>query len=185
MDRDEITCYSENGVKVFSKNEGETHFIGDRIKLATTHIKTFPAKFSRNPEYTIVYDPYNSLFYTYTWPCDGYHYFPTAVLVSSDYKSFDELSIQKKKSLKDNRITSMNDLARSLLLTMSMLENTGCPENNRINDWLWFYGQKIIKINQELNQAEDKKPLSNKRSKYIAKMNKVSDYDHVYKFDKK
>jgi hypothetical protein len=33
----------------------------------------------------MIHDPYNKLFYTFTWPSDG-HYFPCAILVSKDVK---------------------------------------------------------------------------------------------------
>jgi hypothetical protein len=42
-------------------------------------------KYPRNPEYTMVYDPYNRLFYTFAWFNDGRH-FPCPVLVSKDGK---------------------------------------------------------------------------------------------------
>lgn len=96
MDEEEITCYSEGGIKIFSKSAKDSHIVDG---LKTTHIKTAEGKFPRNPEYSITYDPYNSQFFTFTWPTDGGHYFPTAVLVGSDYKSSAEMSYQKRISL--------------------------------------------------------------------------------------
>ena len=126
MDQDEITCYSENGVKIFSKFGKDTHFIGDKVKLETTHIKTVEGKFPRNPEFSIVYDSYNYLFYTFTWPTDGAHYFPTPVLIGSDYKSSAEITYQKRMSVEFRKVETMKDLSKSLLVSMSILENTQC-----------------------------------------------------------
>ena len=96
MDQEEITCYSEVGIKIFSKNPKDSKEVSG---LKTTHIKTAEGKFPRNPEYFIVYDPCNCLFFTFTWPSDGGHYFPSAVLIGSDYKSSAEISYQKRISL--------------------------------------------------------------------------------------
>lgn len=96
MDQEEITCYSETGIKIFSKNSKDSRLVKG---LTTTHIKTAEGKFPRNPEYCITYDPFNCLFFTFTWPGDGGHYFPSAVLIGSDYKSSAEISYQKRISL--------------------------------------------------------------------------------------
>lgn len=57
-----------------------------------------------------------------------------------------------------------------------MLDNSHCPEQGRVNDYLWYYAQKIIEINKEIssNNESDKKKLTNKRSKLLVKMNKVN-----------
>lgn len=69
MDEDEITCYSEVGFKIFSKSDKDTHEVSEGLPyLRTTHLKTIESKLSKNPEYSISYDPYNKLFYTFTWP---------------------------------------------------------------------------------------------------------------------
>jgi hypothetical protein len=39
------------------------------------------------------------MFYTFTWPVEGGHFFPTAVLIGSDSKHTAELTIQKKRSV--------------------------------------------------------------------------------------
>ena len=126
MDNDEITCYSETGLKIFSKSNKDTHYVGDKVKIQTTHIKNAGEKFPRNPECSIVYDPYNHIFYTFTWPADGNHYFPTPVLIGSDYKSAAELTYQKRMSVGFKKLQTMRDLSKSLLASMSILENTQC-----------------------------------------------------------
>lgn len=59
---------------------------------------------------------------------------------------------------------------------MNLLDNTHCPDQGRINNWLWYFAQKILELNKEINgnQEVDKKKLINKRSKLLTKMNKVS-----------
>lgn len=99
MDEDEITCYSESGFKIFSKYEADSHIATENSHLTNTHLKTMEGKVQRNSEYTISYDPYNRIFYTFTWPTDGGHYFPTAVLIGSEFKQTAELTHQKKISL--------------------------------------------------------------------------------------
>jgi len=84
MDTEHITCYSEHGLKVFSKDMTTLHKHKD-TKLQTTLIQVLEAKFPRNPECNIIYDPYNYVFYTFGWPQEG-HFFPTAVLLSNDRK---------------------------------------------------------------------------------------------------
>lgn len=84
MNKEHITCYSEHGIKIFSKDKKNTSKHPD-TKLSTTHLKTIDSIFARNPEYNILYDPYNHLFYSFAWPQDG-HYFPTALFVSGDKK---------------------------------------------------------------------------------------------------
>ena len=93
MDKKEITCYSETGLKVFSKNMKDFHRHQDS-KCFTTLLKVSEAKFPRNPECNIIYDPYSFMFYTFGWPPEG-HYFPSTVLVSKDKKH--ELALQEKK----------------------------------------------------------------------------------------
>lgn len=104
MDYEEITCYSETGIKIFSKNPKDEHLVNG---LKTTHVKTVDLKFARNPEYTIVYDPSNEIFFTFHWPTDGAHYFPTSVFVGSDFKSCAEISYQKRASLSSQAPTNL------------------------------------------------------------------------------
>lgn len=148
MDEEQITCFSESGIKIFSKSSADIHNISENSSLKTTHLKTFDGKFQRNPEYSISYDPYNRIFYTFTWPTDGGHYFPTAVLIGSDHKRVVELSHQKKISLSQNDPKSLSEFSRWVLIRMNLLDNTHCPEQGRINNWLWYFAQKIIELNK-------------------------------------
>lgn len=61
---------------------------------------------------------------------------------------------------------------------MNLLDNTHCPDQGRINNWLWYFAHKILELNKEINgnQEVDKKKLINKRSKLLTKMNKVNEY---------
>jgi hypothetical protein len=59
---------------------------------------------------------------------------------------------------------------------MNLLDKTCIKNRYRFNDWLWFYGQRIIEIAAEMNLADsDKKRLSNKRTKVMGKLNKIND----------
>lgn len=93
MDHDQVTCYSETGLKIFSKSMKDSHKHED-TKLSTTLLKVMEAKFPRNPECTMIYDPYHSMFYTFGWPQEG-HYFPTSVLVSNDRKNSTKTQTKK------------------------------------------------------------------------------------------
>ena len=184
MDNDEITCYSTSGTQIFSKSEKDMKTVGG---LKTTHIKTAEPKYPKNPEFVISYDPYNSIFYTFTWPNDGNHYFPTPVLIGSDYKSSAEISYQKRMSLSSQAAKTMKDFGRWLLLEMNLLDNSHCPNHGRINDWLWSFAQTTNDLNKELNTNNDtidKKKLSNKRAKVLTKMNKFNDMKKIFQKDK-
>jgi hypothetical protein len=85
MDADEITCYSETGVKVFDKIQKAPAKDAKSPALKSNLIVTKDTKHPRNPEYFILHDPYNKLFYTFAWPLEG-HYMPCAVMVSNDKK---------------------------------------------------------------------------------------------------
>jgi hypothetical protein len=106
MDNEHITCYSENGVKIFSRNKADFK-INPENKLGSCLVKTLESKFPKNPEYNIIYDPYNSLFYTFAWPQDG-HYFPTVVLTSNDKKYVIKSQEEKKFNAKIQNITKLN-----------------------------------------------------------------------------
>lgn len=68
---------------------------------------------------------------------------------------------------------------------MNLLDKSAIKNKYRFNDWLWFYGQKIIEIGNEMNLPEsDKKRLSNKRTKILAKMNKINEYEKIYEKDR-
>lgn len=69
---------------------------------------------------------------------------------------------------------------------MNLLDNLHCSDQGRINDWLWYFAQKIIEINKEINANNDldKKKLINKRSKLLTKMNKVNDYYDIFNQNK-
>ena len=84
MDHEHITCYSESGTKIFSKSKKDSK-TNIETKLNSTLLKVIEAKVPRNPEYNIIYDPYNNLFYTFMWSPDG-HYFPAPVLITTDKK---------------------------------------------------------------------------------------------------
>jgi len=59
---------------------------------------------------------------------------------------------------------------------MQTVDKNTIKTKYRFNDWLWYYGQRVIEVNNELNQADsDKKRLSNKRTKILTKLNKVND----------
>lgn len=148
MDEDELTCYSESGFKIFSKSEADTHPASEHSPLVTTHVKTLEGKIQRNPEYSITYDPFNRLFYTFTWPTDGTHSFPTAVLIGSDFKNGAELKMQKKFSVGQADPKTFEQLAKWLLIRMNALDNNHCPEEGRVNHWMWYFGQKIIQLNK-------------------------------------
>lgn len=50
-----------------------------------------------------------------------------------------------------------------------------CWKANQTNDPIWSYGQRIIKIGEEMKPVDsDKKKLSNKRSKIFLKMNRIN-----------
>ena len=48
---------------------------------------------------------------------------------------------------------------------MQTVDKNTIKTKYRFNDWLWYYGQRVIEVNNELNQVDsDKKRLSNKRT---------------------
>lgn len=55
-------------------------------------------------------------------------------------------------------------------------------KNFCFNDHVWWYGQKIKKLNVENNtaNADDKKKISNKKAKIMAKLNKISEITKTY-----
>lgn len=69
---------------------------------------------------------------------------------------------------------------------MNLLDNTHCPEHGRVNNWLWYFGQKVIELNKDIsgNNELDKKKLTNKRSKILNKMNKINEYFEIYQKNK-
>jgi hypothetical protein len=68
---------------------------------------------------------------------------------------------------------------------MSLLDKSAIKNRYRFNDWLWFYGQRIIEITNEMNQADsDKKRLSNKRTKVMSKLNKINELEKRYEKDR-
>jgi len=70
------------------------------------------------------------------------------VLIGSDYKQAVELNHQKKISLSQTDPKRLRELPKWLLTKMNMLDNNHCPEQGRINNWLWFFAQKIVEINK-------------------------------------
>jgi hypothetical protein len=60
---------------------------------------------------------------------------------------------------------------------MNLADNNHCPPDHlRVNNWLWYFAQKVIELNKEINAngEVDKKKLINKRSKFLTEMNKVN-----------
>lgn len=47
---------------------------------------------------------------------------------------------------------------------------------------MWWYGQKIKKLNTEHNtaNADDKKKISNKKAKIMTKLNKINEITKTY-----
>ena len=68
---------------------------------------------------------------------------------------------------------------------MQTVDKNTIKTKYRFNDWLWYYGQRVIEVNNELNQADsDKKRLSNKRTKILTKLNKVNELQKAYEKNK-
>ncbi len=68
---------------------------------------------------------------------------------------------------------------------MNLLDKSSIKNKYRFNDWLWFYGQRIIEINTEMNQADaDKKRLTNRRTKILGKLNRLSEQEKRFEKDK-
>lgn len=115
------------------------------------------------------------MFYTFTWPQEG-HYFPTAVLISSDKKHSLKIAEEKRYNSKIQALTRLSDIQKFSLQHMNFLDRAAQKSKYRFNDWLWYYGQRVIEIGNEMNKPEsDKKRLSNKRTKILAKMNKINE----------
>jgi hypothetical protein len=55
-------------------------------------------------------------------------------------------------------------------------------QNYTFNDHVWWYGQKINKLNSEnvSANADEKKKISNKKAKVMAKLNKINDLTKAY-----
>lgn len=183
MDKEHISCYSENGVKIFSKSKAD-YKPNPETKLSSSLLKTVESKFPKNPEYSVIFDPYHSLFYTFAWPQDG-HYFPASVLVSSDRKTSILKQEERKFRAELKPLTKLNELSKFALHHMNLLDKTSIKTKYRFNDWLWYYGQKVLEVSNEMNLPEsDKKRLSNKRAKILTKMNKINDTEKVFEKDK-
>lgn len=183
MDSEHITCYSDNGVKVFSRGRADFK-IHPETKLGTTLLKTLESKFPKNPEYSVIHDPYNSIFYTFAWPHDG-HYFPAVVLGSNDKKQVIRSQEERRFNAKIKELSRLSELSKFALHHMNLLDKSSIRNRYRFNDWLWFYGQRIIEINAEMNQADsDKKRLTNRRTKILAKLNRINELEHRFEKDK-
>ena len=48
MDKDQVSCYTENGLKIFSRNMKDVSHNQD-TKLSSTLLKILEVKFPRNP----------------------------------------------------------------------------------------------------------------------------------------
>lgn len=92
MDGSQISCFTEHGVKIFSKSQKDYGVISpelfphNKCSLSGTLLHIKSTRYPRNPEYNIVFDPVHRLFYTFAWHQDG-HYFPAPIMVSKDPKS--------------------------------------------------------------------------------------------------
>ena len=122
MDQDQICCYSDAGLKVFSKDM-KNYRRYKETRFSTTLLKVIDIKYPKNPECNIIYDPYNLAFYTFGWPQEG-HYFPASVLVSKDQKnthnSNKHLCLRPEKTDK----TSLSDLPLFTLSYLSSLDKS-------------------------------------------------------------
>lgn len=58
-------------------------------------------------------------------------------------------------------------------------------QNYTFNDQVWWYGQKVNKLNSENANAnaDEKKKISNKKAKVMAKLNKINDLTKAYQKD--
>ncbi len=58
-------------------------------------------------------------------------------------------------------------------------------KNYQFNDHVWWYGQKINKLNLDNNSAnaDDKKKISNKKAKAMTKLNKLNEITKNYQKD--
>ena len=63
---------------------------------------------------------------------------------------------------------------------MSLVDRQKVCNKYRFNDWLWYYGQKVKEIGKQIINSDDKKRLSNKRTKILAKMNKINESEKNY-----
>jgi hypothetical protein len=103
------------------------------------------------------------------------------VLISDDKKNLIKLQEEKQFSTKVDNLTKIADLQKYALHHMNLIDKTSNNFKYRFNDWLWFYGQRIIEITREMGKPEsDKKRLSNKRTKILTKMNKINEIDKIY-----
>ncbi len=54
--------------------------------------------------------------------------------------------------------------------------------NYSFSDHVWWYGEKVKKLNVENNTAnvDEKKKISNKKAKIMTKLNKINDITKTY-----
>lgn len=77
------------------------------------------------------------------------------------------------------------DLPKIALQHMCLLDKSSIRTRYRFNDWIWFYGQRVIEIAAEMALPDsDKKRLSNRRTKVLAKLNRISDQEKRFDKDK-
>lgn len=62
-----------------------------------------------------------------------------------------------------------------MLLQAFLTEGGNSTEQGRVSCWEWYFAQKVMQINKEINAENDldKKKLVNKRTKLLNKMNRV------------
>lgn len=55
-------------------------------------------------------------------------------------------------------------------------------KNYQFNDHVWWYGQKIKKLNLDNNtaNADEKKKISNKKAKIMTKLNRINEITKTY-----
>ena len=83
---------------------------------------------------------------------------------------------ERRFNAKIKDFTKFSELSKFALHHMNLLDKSSVRNRYRFNDWMWFYGQRIIEINAEMNQADsDKKRLTNRRTKILAKLNKINE----------
>lgn len=132
------------------------------------------AKHPRNPEYTMIHDPYNEVFYTFSWYNDG-HYLPCPILVSKDKKKQVQLQIQRRSSADTSLPSKITQMGRFYLTELGLLQHLNKSKNYRFNNHVWWYGQKIRQLKSQANASfDEKKRISNKKAKLMTRLNKIN-----------
>ena len=104
---------------MFSRNKVDFK-INPETKFGSTLLKTLESKFPKNPEYNIIYDPYNAIFFTFAWPQDG-HYFPTIVLTSNDKKQVIRSQEERRFNAELRPLSKLSNIGKFALHHMNLL----------------------------------------------------------------